>query len=142
MDDTNLPHMPALVTATPLELIMHLQKSTDAWGCLAIASGVALKPKKCYAYFLIYPINNRRASLGDIDDLPTPSHFIPQIEGPPPPSHLNILLPDHSFAPIPTLTPSTATLMLGIRLGLSSRGAKHILEMCCKGHTWANKLHA
>jgi hypothetical protein len=106
--------MTALVTAIPSELIMHSQKSTNTWGCLARATGAALKPPKCYAYSLIYGFNNRQASLGDIDDVPTPSCLIPQIEGPPLPSHLNVPLPDHSSAPIPTLPPSTASLMLEI----------------------------
>ncbi len=112
VDNTNLPHMTALVTAAPLELIMYLQKSTNAWGGLAIATGAAQKSKKCYAYFLIYCFNNRRASLGDIDDLPTLSCVIPQIEGPPLPSHLYVPLPNHSSA---------------LKFGQSSCGAKHIV---------------
>jgi hypothetical protein len=112
--------MTALVTATPLELIMHSQKSTNAWDGLAIATGAALKQEKCYAYCLIYRFTNGRASLGDIDDLPTPSCVIPQIKGPPLPSHLNVPLPNHSSAPIPTLSPSIASLLLGIWFGSSS----------------------
>jgi hypothetical protein len=142
VDNTNLPHMTALFTAILSNLIMNSQKLTNAWGGLAIAKGAALKPKKCYAYFIIYHFTNGQASLGEIDDLSTPSCLIPQIEGPPLPSHLNILLPGHSLAPKPTLSTFTASLMLGIWFGSSSCGAKHTLEMCCKGHTWANKLHA
>jgi hypothetical protein len=65
--------MTALVPATLLELITHSQELIDTWGNLAMVTRVALKPKKCYAYFLIYHFTNKWASLGDIDDLPTPS---------------------------------------------------------------------
>ncbi len=142
IDDTDLPHMTALIMATPSELIKHSQKSTNVWGGMATATGAALKPEKSYAYFLIYRFINRRALMGDIDDLPIPSRLIPQIKGFPLPSHQTVQPPNHSSAPTPTLPPSTALLMLGIWFGPSSRGKKHILEMCCKGHTWANKLHA
>jgi hypothetical protein len=54
VDDTNLPHMTKEVNATAEELIEHLQHSTNVWGGLAIATGAALKPEKCYAYFMIY----------------------------------------------------------------------------------------
>jgi hypothetical protein len=67
---------------------------------------------------------------------------IPWSEGPPQPSRLTIPLPDGSSAPIPTLPPTEASLMLGIWFGPSSRGLKHISEMCLKGHIWADKLHS
>jgi hypothetical protein len=51
VDDTNPPHMTALITATPLELTMHSQKSTNAWGGLAIATGAVLKPEKMLCIF-------------------------------------------------------------------------------------------
>jgi hypothetical protein len=54
VDDTNLPHMTMEVNATAEELIEHLQHSTNVWGGLAITTGAALKPEKCYAYFMIY----------------------------------------------------------------------------------------
>jgi hypothetical protein len=71
-----------------------------------------------------------------------PTSLIPQIDGPPLPSHLTVPLPDGSTAPIPTLPPTSASLMLGIWFGPSSRGTKHIQEMCQKGHDWADQLHS
>ncbi len=58
IDDTDLPHMTKHVTATFTESIKHSKKSTNVWGGLAIATGDALKPKKCYAYFLTYRYTN------------------------------------------------------------------------------------
>jgi hypothetical protein len=49
IDDTDLIHMMALVMETPSYLVRQSQISTDAWGGLAIATGTALKPEKCFA---------------------------------------------------------------------------------------------
>ncbi len=138
MDVTNLPDMTKEVNATAEELIEHLQHSTNVWGGLAIATGAALKPEKCYAYFMIYRHIRDQATLASESDLPAPICMIPQSEGPPPPSHLTVPLPDSTSAPIPTLPTKHASLMLGIWF----RGSKHMLEMCRKGHIWADKLHA
>ncbi len=98
IDDTDLPHMIDHVMATSLELIKHSQKLTNVWGGLAIATGVALTPKKCYAYFLTFHFSNGRALMADVNDLPTPSCLFPQSKGPPLPSHLMVPLPDHTNA--------------------------------------------
>jgi hypothetical protein len=45
VDDADLVHTPPLITASPAELIAHSQKSTTAWGGLAIATGASLKPE-------------------------------------------------------------------------------------------------
>ena len=68
--------------------------------------------------------------------------MIPQSEGPPLSSHLTVPLLDHTSAPIPTLPTEHALLMLGIWFGPLSCGSKHMVEMCPKGHIWADKLHA
>jgi hypothetical protein len=140
-DDTDLPHWTDQVMVTSLELIKHSQKSTNVWGGLAIATGAALKLEKCYAFFLTYCYNDRHALIANVDNLQTPSCLLPQSEGPPLPSHLTVPLPDHTNALIPTLPTSTVSLMLGIWFGPLSHGTKHILEMCHKGHIWADKLH-
>jgi hypothetical protein len=100
-----------------------------------------LKPEKFFAYFMVYKFLAGRATLGSIGTLPTSSTLIPQIDGPPLPSHLTVPLPDGSTVPIPTLPPASASLMLGIWYGPSFRGTKHIQEMCRKGHDWAAQLH-
>jgi hypothetical protein len=68
--------------------------------------------------------------------------LIPQLEGLALPLHLRVPLPNGTSAPIPTLPPTSASLMPGVWFGTSSRGTKHILEMCRRGHIWADKLHA
>jgi hypothetical protein len=141
IDDTNLVHSTLSVKATPMELIAHLQRSTNAWGGLAVAIGAALKSEKCFAYFMVYKYKNGRAHMGTIATLPPPTAYIPQINASPLPSHLTIPLPDGTTVPIPTLPPTTASLMLGIWFGPASRGTKHIQEMCQKGHDWADCLH-
>ncbi len=90
---------------------------------------------------MVYRFFRGRATLGTIGALPTPTSLIPQIDGPPLSSHLTVPLPDGSSTPIPTLPPTSASLMLGIWFGPSSCGTKHIQEMCQKGHNWADQLH-
>ncbi len=54
VDDTDLVHWSRLPFCSPVELIAAAQTATYAWGGLAIAMGAAMKPDKCYAYFLSY----------------------------------------------------------------------------------------
>jgi hypothetical protein len=53
VNDTDLVHWSSLPSCTPVKLIATAQTTTYAWGGLAIATGAAMKPDKCYAYF--YP---------------------------------------------------------------------------------------
>jgi hypothetical protein len=135
-------HMTALVSATPKELIDHAQLSTNAWGGLAIATGAAMKPDICFAYFLVYNFSNGRPLMGSIGSLPAPASSILQLEGPSLPSHMTVPLPDGTSAPIPTLPPPTASLMLGIWFGPASQSTKHIAKMCQKGINWADCLYS
>ncbi len=52
VDDTDLVHWFCLPFCSPVELIAAVQTATYAWGGLAIATGAAMKPDECYAYFL------------------------------------------------------------------------------------------
>ena len=54
VNDTDMIHTTPSVTATAQELISHTQEATNTWGGLAIATGAALKPEKCFAYILNY----------------------------------------------------------------------------------------
>jgi hypothetical protein len=54
VDNADNIHTTALVSGTPKELIDQAQLSMNAWGGLAIATGAAMKPDKCFAYFLVY----------------------------------------------------------------------------------------
>ncbi len=56
------------------------------------------------------------------------------------PSHLRVLLPDGTTAPIPMLRNYDASLMLGIYFGPTSSGRTHICEMAQKGFIWANQI--
>jgi hypothetical protein len=135
-------HATPSVFATAQELISHTQDATNTWGGLAIATSVALKPEKCFAYILTYKFINGCAVMGDMRSLPSPSAMMPQNEGIPLPSHLPVPLPDDSCAPIPTIPNTTALLMLGIWHSPSSRRAKHVKEMCSKGHNWVDRLRS
>jgi hypothetical protein len=142
VDDTDLIHMTALVTATPMELVEQSQISTNAWGGFATATGASLKPEKCCTYFQVYKFSGGRALMGNILTQSPATTFIPQITGPPILSHMMVPLPDGSSAPIPSIPTSEASLMLGIWFGQTSRGTKHMKEMCSKGFVWADKLHS
>jgi hypothetical protein len=52
--DTDVVHWSNLLSSTPGKLIPAAQTATYAWGGLAIATGAAIKPEKCYTYFLSY----------------------------------------------------------------------------------------
>jgi hypothetical protein len=138
VDDADNIHVTALVSATLKKLIDHAQLSTNAWGGLAIATSAAMKPDKCFAYFLVYNFSNGRPLMGSVGSLPAPASSIPQLEGPSLPSHMTVPLPDG----IPTLPPTAASLMLGIWFGPASRGTKHIAKMCRKGINWADHLYS
>ena len=140
VDDADNIHMTPRVTDSPSDLIQHAQTSTNAWGGLAIATGAAMKPEKCFAYFMTYSVIRGHHVLDQIHNLPTPTSHIPQGDDDPHPSHLSVPLPDGSRAPIPTLPSSTASLMLGVWFGPASRGTKHMHEMCRKGYNWADRL--
>ena len=91
------------VTASPSDLIEHAQHSTNAWGGLAIATGAAMKPEKCYAYFLSYWYDRGRAKLRTVKALPDSIAPITLPSGETAPSHLRVPLPDGTSAPILTL---------------------------------------
>jgi hypothetical protein len=131
VDDADNIHMTAGAFTTPIELIEHAQNLTNAWGGLAIATGTAMKPETCFAYFLVYFFPNEWPSMGSIGNLPAPASSILHIEGPPLPSQMTLPLLDGTSALIPTLPPTTASLMLGI--WFASQGTKHIAKMCQKG---------
>jgi hypothetical protein len=63
VDGTDLVHCSRLPFCSPVELIAAAQTATYTWGGLAIATGAAMKPDKCYAYFLSYWYDHGRAKL-------------------------------------------------------------------------------
>jgi hypothetical protein len=109
-------------------------------GGLSIAIGAAMKPKKCYAYFLSYLYDNGRARLRPIRSLPPPSEYIALADGTMVPSHMRVPLPDGTSAPIPTLRNEDASLMLGVWVGPASGGATNVWEMAPKGYNWADRM--
>jgi hypothetical protein len=58
VDNTNMIHATLSVSATAQELISHTQDATNTWGGLAITTGAALKPEKCFTYILNYKFIN------------------------------------------------------------------------------------
>ena len=81
VDDTDLIHWSRSLVCTPEELIAAAQTATYAWGGLAIATGAAMKPEKCYAYFLSFWFDKGRAKLRTRNALPTPSSLITMPDG-------------------------------------------------------------
>ncbi len=142
VDNTDLVHWSRLPFCSPVELIAAAQTATYAWGGLAIATGAAMKPDKCYTYFLFYWYDRGRAKLRIVRALPNsiapiilPSEKIGSL-------HLKVPLPDGTTAPIPILRNHDASLMLGIYFGPTSGGGKHVREMARKGYVWANRLRS
>ena len=140
VDDTDLIHWSRIPGCSPEELIAAAQTATYAWGGLAIATGAAMKPEKCYAYFLSYWFDKGRAKLRTISALPTPSSLITMPNGSTAPSHLRVPMPDGTSAPIPTLRNEETSLMLGVHWSPSSGGNVHVNEMAKKGYNWADRM--
>jgi hypothetical protein len=138
VDDTDLIHWLHTPVCNPKELITAAQTATYAWGGLAIATGAAMKPGKCYAYFLLYWFDKGRAKMRTISSLSTPSALITMPNGSTAPFHLRVPLPDGTSAPIPTLRNEETSLMLGVHWSPSSGGGKHVNEMTKKGYNWAD----
>jgi hypothetical protein len=92
VDDIDLIHCSSV--CIPEVLIAAAQTATYAWGGLAIATGAAMKPEKCYAYFLSFWFDKGRAKLRTRNALPTPSSLITMPDGSIAPSHLRVPLPD------------------------------------------------
>jgi hypothetical protein len=142
LDNTDLVHWSNLPSCTPGELIPATQTTTYAWGGLAIATDAAMKPGKCYAYFLSCWYNHGQAKLRTVKYLPESIAPITLPSGEIAPSHLRVLLPDGTSAPIPTLHNDHASLMLGIYFGPTSGGGTHISEMAKKGYTWTDQMRS
>jgi hypothetical protein len=134
VNDTNLIHWSRTLICNPEELIATAQTATYTWGGLAIATGAAMKPEKCYAYFLLYWFDKGRAKMRTISLLPAPSAFITMPDGSIALSHLRVLLSDGTSEPIPTLKNKETSLMLGVNWGPSSGGGTHVREMTKKGY--------
>jgi hypothetical protein len=132
VDNTDLVHWLSVPSCTPTELIAATQTATYAWGGLPIATGDAMKSEKCYAYFLSYWYNHGWAKLKTVKALPDSTAPITLPSGKTAPSHLRVLLPDGTSAPIPTLQNEHASLMLGIYFGPTSGGSTHIQETAKK----------
>jgi hypothetical protein len=116
-------------------LIAAAQTATYAWGGLATATGAAMKPDRCYVYFLSCWYNRGRAKLRTINALPGSIASITLPNGVIAPLHLRVPLPDGTAAPIPTLRNKDASLMLGVWAGPASGSGKHLREMARKGYT-------
>jgi hypothetical protein len=113
VDDTNLIHWSCTPICIPKELITTAQTATYTWGGLAIATGAAMKPEKCYAYFLLYWFDKGRAKMRTISSFPAPSAFITMPDGFIAPSHLRVPLPNGTSEQIPTLKNKESPQCLG-----------------------------
>ncbi len=142
VDDTNLIHWSRTPICNPKELIAAAQTATYTWRGLASTPGAAMKPEKCYAYFLSYWFDKGRAKMGKISSLSAPSAFITMPDGSIAPSHLRVPLPNGTSEPIPTLNNKETSLMLGVKWGPSSGGGTYVCEMAKKGYNWADWMRS
>jgi hypothetical protein len=142
VNDKDLVHWSSLPSCTPVKLIATGQTTTYAWGGLAIATGAAMTPDKCYAYFLTYWYDHGWAKLRTVKALPDSIAPITLPSGEIAPSHFRVPLPDGTSAPIPTLHNEHASLMLGIYFGPRSGSSTHMRKMAKKGHTWADRIRS
>ncbi len=138
INNTDLIHWSGQSSCSPSKLISTAQTATYAWGSLAIAIGAAMKPEKCYAYFLSYWYNCGHAKLRMVRALPASIAPITLPPGEIAPPLLRVPLPDSTLAPIPTLRKEEAFLMLGIYFSPTSGGSTHICKMAKKGFIWAD----
>jgi hypothetical protein len=94
VDNTTLIHWSCHPFGSPNKLIVASQTTTYAWGGLAIATGDAMKPDKCYMYFLSYWYDCGRAKLQTVWALPESIAPFTLPSGDIAPSHLQVPLPD------------------------------------------------
>ncbi len=94
IDNTDLIHWAGWPSCSPSKLIATAQSTTYARGSLATATGAAMKPEKCCAYFLSYWYNHGRAKLRMVRALPASIAPITLSSGKIAPSHLRVPLPD------------------------------------------------
>jgi hypothetical protein len=142
VNDTDHIHWSCIPICNPKELIAAVQTATYAWGGLAIATGAAMKPEKCYSYFLLYWFNKGRAKMRTISLLPASSAFITMPDRTIDPSHLRVPLPNGTSEPIPTLKNKETSLMLGVNWSPLSGGGTHVGEMAKKGYNWADRMRS
>ena len=82
VDDMDLLHLSPSVHTTDRELFAQVQAATTDWGQLAQASDGALKPEKCYVYFISYRFINGKARLQEPKHLLKESIMNPSTHGP------------------------------------------------------------
>jgi hypothetical protein len=140
INDTNLLHWPPSTTTDSEELIEYVQHTTTNWGNLSQASGGILKCGKCLVYFLDYKFVRGRARMKSLQDLLEPTCFIKH-EGELLPSHISILQPDETNAPIVTHDVMTASKMLGFEFSPAGNSLTHVEGMVMKGLDWVDCLH-
>ncbi len=141
---TDLVHWSSLPSCIPVKLIAAAQTATYAWGGLAIATEAAMKPDKCYTYFLFYWYDRGWAKLRTVKALPDSIAPITLPSGKIAPSHLRVPLHDGTLAPILTLRNKHASLMLSIYFGSTSGGSTHMRKMAKKpthGQTRSDHNH-
>jgi hypothetical protein len=144
VDDTDLLHCAEFSETEDEELVEIAQGATDNFANLAQASGGTLKPSKCFVYFLTYQPMNGKMKLKPLKKLPEPACLIEvkQKDGSVAykPSHINVLQPDGSRVPIPTMDVSVPTKMLGAYFTPIGNGVPHMEAMKENGLKWVDSL--
>ena len=144
VDGTDLLHWANSQVMEDEELVEIVQNSTNDFAKLAQASGGALKPEKCFVYFLTYQTVRGHTKLKLLSKLPEHRALVEvkkkvgtvRLA----PSHISIPQPNGVHANIPTMDVSEATKMLGVLFALVGNGILHIKTMREKGLKWVDKL--
>jgi len=144
VDDTDLLHWADSPVTEDEELVEQVQAATNDFAHLAQASGGALKPEKCFVYFLAYHTVRGQTKLKTLSQLPDPVALVEvkQKDGSVKlaPSHISIPQPNGAPVYIPTMDVSEATKMLGVLFAPIGNGIPHIEMMREKGLDWVDKL--
>ena len=111
---------------------------------LAQATGGALKPAKCGAYFLCYKFTAGKPRLKKVKELPPPRGTVDWKDRKgnthTKAAHLSIPQPDGGSAPIPTLEVDDPSKGLGVHFTPLGDGSEHLTAMKDKGLDWAAKI--
>ena len=127
VDDTDLLHWAPRPDMTDEEFFDHVQEAALAWGNLAIASGGALKPEKCFWYLISFKFRHGVAYYKALDELPSRQMMIPARDG--------------SLKPITLKATDEATKTLGVTQDVEGNPTSHLEKMQKQGFDWADQAN-
>ena len=137
VDDTDLLHWGDSPITKDEDMIHQVQCATNDFGSLVQATEGALKPTKCFAYFLSYHSVKGKMVLKTLTDLTEPTEWVESKNNDGKlsrePSHISVPQPSGVSVPVPTKDVSDPTLMVGVHYVPRGNGIYHIDAMKNKG---------